>query len=441
MSTYQDLREKRQKRKAVCDGATAIITRAGSERRRLSPDEEAEFERRFAEGDRLEQDIRALEAKADLELSKAPRPDNRMAGREDTEPQTRTTIRKPRNLPTIAEMPDEQRDALNRWAIGGPTMLTDAEAREHMKPLGETRALSAVTSSAGAATIPQGFVYELEVALKFYGGIIQAADYIDTQMGNLLPYPQWSDITNEAEQLSENTQATVLTTGSTPAQPTFSVTSFNAYMLDSGILQIPIQLLQDSAFDMGPLLEEAMDTRVGRRLNNLATVGSGSNTLTGVVTAATLGWTTSSPTTVSYNDILELEHSVDIAYRQGPKVGWMMHDSTVKAIRKLTDSNGRPLFIAGGTAEGIVAKRPDLLNGYPIFVNNDVPTLTSSSKAILFGDFKRFKIRRVRNLQLMRLVERYADALQTAFIAFQRFDSNLLNAGGNPIRFLQTSAT
>ncbi|CDM90150.1 protein of unknown function [Xenorhabdus bovienii] len=38
------------------------------------------------------------------------------------------------------------------------------------------------------------------------------------------------------------------------------------------------------------------------------------------------------------------------------------------------------------------------------------------------GDFNRFIVRRVTYMTLRRLVERYADYDQTAFLAFHRFD-------------------
>ena len=42
---------------------------------------------------------------------------------------------------------------------------------------------------------------------------------------------------------------------------------------------------------------------------------------------------------------------------------------------------------------------------------------------------------------LSRLTERYADYNQTGFLAFQRWDGNLVDAGTNPLKFLAQSAT
>jgi hypothetical protein len=40
-------------------------------------------------------------------------------------------------------------------------------------------------------------------------------------------------------------------------------------------------------------------------------------------------------------------------------------------------------------------------------------------------------------MQMLRLTERYAEYLQVAFLLFSRHDSMLLDAGTNPIKYLQ----
>jgi HK97 family phage major capsid protein len=84
---------------------------------------------------------------------------------------------------------------------------------------------------------------------------------------------------------------------------------------------------------------------------------------------------------------------------------------------------------------------PDQLLGYPVVPNNDVATMAANAKSILFGDFRKYKIRRVRGGSLVRLNERYADALQVGFFLFGRVDGNLIDAGTNPIKYYANSAT
>ena len=52
----------------------------------------------------------------------------------------------------------------------------------------------------------------------------------------------------------------------------------------------------------------------------------------------------------------------------------------------------------------------------------------ASARSVVFGAFNRYIVRRVRELIIKRLVERYAESHQVGFIGFARFDGELLDA-------------
>lgn len=54
-------------------------------------------------------------------------------------------------------------------------------------------------------------------------------------------------------------------------------------------------------------------------------------------------------------------------------------------------------------------------------VNPSSPPVTRNS--VLFGDLKRYLVRRVKEMSILRLEERYADQGQIAFLAFARYDA------------------
>ena len=105
-------------------------------------------------------------------------------------------------------------------------------------------------------------------------------------------------------------------------------------------------------------------------------------------------------------------------------------------LKKIKDSQGRPLFLPG-----FAMKEPDTIKGIPFKINQDMPVLSANAKVVLYGDFKTYMIRRVAGTQVMRLTERYADFNQTAFVAFQRWDGNLLDAGTHPLKYAQMAAS
>ena len=67
---------------------------------------------------------------------------------------------------------------------------------------------------------------------------------------------------------------------------------------------------------------------------------------------------------------------------------------------------------------------------FPVVINQAMAVPAASAKPVLFGDFSRYKVRRVKGVRLLRLVERYADSLQVGFIAFQRLDGRSVDASG-----------
>jgi HK97 family phage major capsid protein len=219
------------------------------------------------------------------------------------------------------------------------------------------------------------------------------------------------------------------------------------------MVKVSIELLQDSAFDLEAFLVKKFGTRLGRVSNTKFTVGGGpSNTSgsppvaapepTGIITAATASGqtvigddnaTTPDPTSqVGYLDLVNLEHSVDPLYRKGAK--FMFHDSTLRFLKTLKDKYGRPLWMPGMTAGAA-----DTINGYGYSVNNDMAPLGPNNKSVAFGPLDKYLIRRVKEMSVLRLVERFADYGQVAFLGFARYDGNLLDAGTHPVRYLMNS--
>jgi HK97 family phage major capsid protein len=171
-----------------------------------------------------------------------------------------------------------------------------------------------------------------------------------------------------------------------------------------------------------------------------------------VTAAVAAGNTYQCPTgetaSIAYSDLVNLEHSVDPDYRYNPATRWMFPDLMLKLLKKLVDGNNRPLWQPGltasfreGAAVDLIAAKPTVLD-HPYVVNQDMSAPAANAYTMLFGDMSTFKLRRVAGgLTLLRLVERYADYLQVGFIAFMRFDSNLIDAGTHPVAVLQQSAS
>lgn len=287
----------------------------------------------------------------------------------------------------------------------------------------QIRAQSVGTDSEGGFTVPEGFVNNLEIALLAFGGMREVSDILRTATGNDLPWPTSDDTSNEGVLLAENTQVA-------EQDVVFASLVLQAFKYSSKLVRVSAELLQDSAFDIAAFLGTALGERLARIQNRHATVGTGAAQPNGVVTASTLGFTTAAAALIAADELIDLFHSLDPAYRANAR--WMMHDGIAKVVRKLKDGESQYLW-----QPGLQAGMPDLLLGKPVSINQNMQaTVVTATKTILFGDFMKYKIREVSAVRMRRLVERYADFDQDGFVSFMRFDSDLLDAGTNPIRHL-----
>lgn len=314
-------------------------------------------------------------------------------------------------------------DGLMRRGLGGLTA-------EHRKLIDarhvdaeEFRAQSVGTTTAGGYTVPQDFGSGIEVALKQFGGVRNVATVIPTGDGRDLPWPTVNDTGNVGVLITENT-------ADTEQDVTFGQVTFKAYMFTSKVVRVSKELLQDSAVDVGALLSRLFGERLGRGTAAYYATGTGSSQPQGIITAATLGKGAASATAFTYAEMIDLKHSVDPSYRMGAK--WLLHDSILKAVKQLKDSEGRPIW-----QPNIALAVPATIDGdgYQIEQGMD-SALTTGKKIMAYGDLSKFQIRDVLGFQLVVLHELYALNRQVGFNMFMRTDSRLLDAGTNPVKYL-----
>lgn len=293
----------------------------------------------------------------------------------------------------------------------------------------EKRALT-VSATSGGDMIARAFIPDFEQAMLDYSGVMQAAEIITTDTGSILDWPTANDTGNAGAMLAINTAA------ATDTDPATNKLSLGAFKGTSKIVLVPFELLTDEGAGFINRLPGMLGERCGRLVNVQGTTGAGTTAPTGIVTASAAGNTAAATNAITADELIDLEHTVDPAYRQ-QGAGYMLHDNVIKAIRKLKDSENRYLW-----SSGLRDNRPDTLNGYRVFLNQSMAsTLEASAKVVLFGKLNAFKIRIVRGIRFVKLVERYGDADQVGFVCFIRFDTNILNAGVAPIKRLTLAAS
>ena len=405
-----------QRNKALAD-ARALIDAAEKEGRKFSPEDDQKWSGFMDEADELKGRIERSNRLSEEENAGIEIVETR-AGQQDSEE---------RHVEREEAVTVSVDDAFRSWMKGGMSSLSP-EARGVM----EERAQSVGTTTAGGFTVPEDFRQQLEDAMLQFGGIRQSrATILSTADGANLPMPTSDDTAQVGELLAENNAVA-------EQDVTFGQTVLGAYMYSSKLVRVSRQLMQDSAFDLGSWLAMKLGERISRITNQHFTTGTGTAQPSGIITGAASGkvGTTGQTTSIIYDDLVDLIHSVDPAYRGSAEL--MFNDSTLAVIKKLKDGNGLPLFVPNVGSGGDVTST---ILGYNYVINQDMADMAANAKSVLFGDMSKFMIRDVLGIQMARLEERYAENLQVGFVAHSRHDSVLLDAGSAPIKYYANSAT
>jgi len=330
----------------------------------------------------------------------------------------------------------EQRQLIN----GGSRPLDSAEmslfqAEQRFLGTGDGIAVSTY----GGRLVPEDFQAELVQAMAQYNGILRNANspgyprIVTTGTGAALPWPTVDDTANVGELLAEESAAAEL-------DVVMGQKTLNAYTYSSKIVRVQVQLLQDSAIPIGPMLQDLLAKRLGRITATHFTTGTGSSQPQGLGTGAPdSGIAVSAATGVAggtdpaaYERLIDLQHTVDPDYRENSV--WMFNDGILQKLRKLKDNTARNVMGP--------AMPPTLLNK-PYVINQKMENDgTTGNTPIVYGDLSYFVVRMVKDMTLLRLEERYAEYLQVGFLMFMRADSEIVTAeaSGGPITGLVMDA-
>jgi HK97 family phage major capsid protein len=372
---------------------------------------ETQHDTAMAEYDRLEKTIEREEKQANLEkraeeLRKKQRPtqpDSEARGQDDgTKLEYRKVFYKLlQNGGALDELSGEERSCLRAGVVPGS----------------EFRAQTAGTTTAGGYTVPTELAQIIVKSMKMWGPMYDEdiATVFNTTSGNPMKIPTVDDTAKTA---GAHTEGTALTDDGSE-DVVFGQKSLDSYVFDTEFVRFSMELAQDSIFNMETLLGELLGERLGRTANSQLTTGTGSSAPNGVVVASSLGKTAAATNAVVYDEIIDLVHSVDPAYRQSPKVRFMFADLTLAAIRKLKDGDGRYIWTMGDVQVGV----PGNILGYRYSVNQAMPAMTTGLKPIIFGDFGKYYVRKVGAPAIGVLRERFWPDLGIAGLI--RFDGEL----------------
>jgi len=285
----------------------------------------------------------------------------------------------------------EYRDAFLALARAGfdPQALS-TELRAVLKAGHAEFRAQTTTNAAGGFTVPTELAATITKTMKMWGPMYDEdiCTVLNTSSGNAIDFPTTDDTSRVVAQHTEGGSMT----DDAGEDAVFAKMTLNAFAYDTEWVQVSMELLQDSVVDIEQFIGELLGERLARRVNVELTTGDGTGDPNGIVVASALGKAAASATVFTADEIIDLLHSVDPAYRASPKARFMLHDSVLAAVRKLKDGQGNYLWQMGDIRTGA----PGTLLGQPYSVNQAMSsTFTTAQRLILFGDFSKYYVRKV----------------------------------------------
>ncbi|BEV45987.1 phage major capsid protein [Afipia carboxidovorans] len=302
----------------------------------------------------------------------------------------------------------DYRHAFHRYVqVAGDMSALTAEERSALQGGAAPKEIRTQTTTggggaAGGYTVPTELSNEIIKSMKAWGPMYDedVCTVMNTTAGNPIDLPTVDD--TEVPVAKHTEGGAVTDDGGSDA--TFGKKTLNAFAYDTEWVKFSYELAQDSIFNFETLLGGLLGQRLGRRANTELTVGDGNGDPNGIVTASTLGKTAAATAALTWDEIIDLEHSVDPAYRASPKARYMFNDATLSAVRKLKDGHGNYLWQMGDVQKGV----PGSFNGRPYSINQAMDSLGAAKKVMLFGDFSKYFVRKVGGVVIFVARERFA---------------------------------
>ena len=396
MNKILELREKRAK---AWDEAKNFLDSKCKEGKFISDDDNLTYEKMEQEVVNLGKEIDILERREaiDLELSKAvnkPITDSPFWKKEKT-----------------GRASDEYKDAF--W-----------KSMRNKSSFEIKNALEEGMDSEGGYLVPDEYEQKLVESLEEENIFRSLANVIQTSSGDRkIPVVA-----------TKGTASWVDEEGTIPeSDDSFGQVSIGAYKLAT-LIKVSEELLNDSVFNLESYIATEFGRRIGNKEEEAFIVGDGTGKPTGILAASgggQLGKTTTSTTSITFDDVIDLYYSLSSPYRKN--ASFIMNDSTVKAIRKLKDGNGNYIWQPSMTA-GV----PDTILNCPVYTSTYVPTIAAGNKTVVFGDYSYYWIADRQGRSFKRLNELYAVTGQVGFVASQRVDGKLILP--EAVKYLQQKA-
>lgn len=385
MNKIQELREKRA---ALWDSAKDFLEDRYKVADTLNEEETREYEKMESEVVALGKEIERLEAYNSIELElKRPTTD-------------RITVAAPGSKPRTSFQGTEEYSSAFWNAMKG-SRLPEVH-----------NALQVGTDSEGGYLVPDEFERKLIEGLEEENLLRRISKVIKTSSGDRkIPVVA-----------SKGTASWIDEEGAyIESDMKFNQVSIGAHKVGT-MIKVSEELLNDSAFAIEPYIAREFARQIGQKEEEAFFTGDGTGKPMGLLHEGSnieAGATAASGTAITFDDLIDLYYSVKEPYRK--TAVFVMNEKTLKAVRKLKDTNGQYIW-----QPSVTAGTPDKILNCPVFTSPFIPEITAGAKSVIFGDFSYYWIADRQGRSFKRLNELYATTGQVGFLGMQRVDAKLI---------------
>lgn len=377
-----------QRGKAIAD-ARAIVDKADAEKRGMTGEEQASYDKAMADEKRFKEELDREERLLDAERSiSANLEEQRQLNPEGVDVEKRMVI-------------------FRKFLTGGHQSLTSDEVR----------ALTAGTdTSGGFLAAPETFVNTLIAAVKNKVFIRQQATVIPVPNAVSLGAPSLDNDVDDGDWTPE-IKAVAEDTGLA-----FGKRKLEPHMV-SKLVKISNELMRVAAMNPESIVMDRLAYKFGITEEKAFLLGSGAQQPLGVFTASNDGISTArdintgnTSTALTFDGLIAAKYALKAQYQD--KASWIFHRDAISKIAQLKDSYGRYLWMPS-----VITGQPDTILGKPVFMSEYVPNTFTTGKYVgMIADFSFYWIADAYDMAIQRLNELYAVNNQVGFIARKSTD-------------------
>lgn len=418
------LREKKQQRAKLIADARAITEKAQAEKRELTTEENANFDKAFRDAEALKVEIEREEKLIEAERTLAseqpdptPAPETRQDGHMSVA-ELRTMLPK-YHLGTPDSNEEELRERFGEHIQLRSSAKVQRAFRAFMhRKLGiQSRALQADLDASG------GF---LVTPIQFIAQLLKSVDDLvfirDRATKFLVPAAASAGVPTLDADPADADWTSELASGSEDSTMAFGKRELHPHPLAKRI-KVSKKLIRTGMIDVQALVRDRLGYKFAISEEKAFLTGSGDQKPLGLFTANANGIPTTrdvatenTTTEMTANGLINAKYSLKASYWKN--AAWGFHRDGLKQISKLTDGNGQYLW-RPSVREG----EPDQLLGFSVFMSENIPnTFTTGQYVGILGDFSYYWIIDALDMQLDILNELYAESNQIGMIGRRELD-------------------